>query len=190
MMFMCCVLPFIMISYFFRTYQINHRAKNVISIIINNTVMAPRPQTRLKDHNFFLYKDVPSSLPSDGSLPTHEDADKQMELFKEVSKASGRKSRGRRRKFRGRRRRWPVSQLLMILFEFWLFCKVSLKLISINWKEISDNLFLPRGYFMQFNTGQTEQQYVGFKAAGSAGSENISKFFDKLLFSQFFAKQF
>ena len=74
----------------------------------------------------------------------------------------------------------------MILFEFWLFCKVSLKLISINWKEISDNLFLPRGYFMQFNTGQTEQQYVGFKAARSAGSENISKFSENVSTNCFF----
>ena len=55
--------------------------------------MTPRPRTHLKDHNSFLYQDVPSPLPSNGMLPipTHEEADKQMEHFKELSTASGRK---------------------------------------------------------------------------------------------------
>ena len=56
-------------------------------------VMAPRTRTRLKDHNGFLYKDVPSPLPDDGRLPTHEEVDKQMELFEEVSKTSGKKTK-------------------------------------------------------------------------------------------------
>ena len=55
--------------------------------------MAPRTRTRLKDHNGFLYKDVPSPLPDDGRLPTHEEVDKQMELFEEVSKTSGKKTK-------------------------------------------------------------------------------------------------
>ena len=55
--------------------------------------MAPRAWRRMKDQNYFLYKDVPSSLPSDGSLPTNEEADKQMEYLKEISKASGRKTK-------------------------------------------------------------------------------------------------
>ena len=51
--------------------------------------MALRTQTHLKDHNDFLYKDVPSPLLDDGHLPTQEEVDKQMELFEEVSKTSG-----------------------------------------------------------------------------------------------------
>ena len=52
--------------------------------------MAPSFRTHVKDHNSFLYQDVPSPLPSNGMLPTHEEADKQMEHFKELSTASGR----------------------------------------------------------------------------------------------------
>ena len=105
--------------------------------------MAPSFRTHLKDHNSFLYQDVPSPLPSNGMLPTHEEADKQMEHFKELSRRRMPASRPRttiaRTRFRCWRRRERSSEMfflsLFILFGY--FCLLS----AIDMKEISLFLF-------------------------------------------------
>ena len=105
--------------------------------------MTPRPRTHLKDHNSFLYQDVPSPLPSNGMLPTHEAWGWQtngtfQRTFQEENARLKAENDRRQNKIQmleeGREEFWDVVVSPLILF--WYFCLFS----AVDMKEIS--LFL------------------------------------------------